>query len=108
MLIHLGDKLMTDYANKLAAIADKEQALQTQKAKLIELRKKEIGELAERFELLGVSDEILHGAFNDIADAIKLRDTRIKNWEDSGERFLKGKKLRSEKTTTNNHATATA
>ena len=83
---------MSEYSSKLAAIAAKKQKLIQEEFKLIEKRKKEIANFAERLELLTVSDEFLTGLFLEAAKAIKTNHARIKEWEDEGSRFLKSKR----------------
>lgn len=83
---------MSDYANKLSALAEQEQKLLEKKAKLIEKRKSEIADLIEKCGLLIASDETLAGAFFEIEQAIKSNNDRIKEWEKMGGKFLKTRK----------------
>lgn len=83
---------MSDYSNKLAAIAAKKQKLQEEESKLIEKRKNEISEAAERLGLLTISDEIITGLFLEAAKASNEKSERLKEWEAEGARFLKSKK----------------
>jgi hypothetical protein len=87
---------MSEYSSKLAAIAAKKQKLLQEETKLIEKRKKEIANSAERLGLLTVSDELITGLFLEAANAIKENQNRIKEWEAQGERFLKSKKQQTE------------
>jgi hypothetical protein len=87
---------MSEYSNKLAAIAAKKQKLLQEETKLIEKRKKEIASSAERLGLLTASDELITGLFLEAASAIKENQNRIKEWEAQGERFLKSKKQYAE------------
>ncbi len=65
----------------------REQQLQNDKARLIENRKRRVGELAERFHLLTVSDQVLAGLFSELSEAVKGKDARLKSWEAQGARF---------------------
>lgn len=80
---------MSKYANKLSAIADKKLKLLAEEKKLIEKRKLEIANLAERCDLLHVSNEIIAGLFVDAQNIIKTKGQQIKMWENAGARFLK-------------------
>lgn len=92
---------MTDYASKLSSISLKRQKLLEEEQRLIDKRKKEIANLAERCNLLVTSDEILVGAFNDISGAIKSKDNRAKEWQTNGRQFLKPSKLNIPQTQNN-------
>ena len=59
---------MSDYATKLASLAEKKQRLIIEENKLIQQRKIHIAELAERFGLLTLDDVILVDAFTKIAE----------------------------------------
>ena len=83
---------MSDYADKLSSIADKKQKLLSEESKLIEKRKKEIGALAEKFDLLTVSDALITGLFSEAQSAIKDKSEKIKTWEHHGAKFLKPKR----------------
>jgi hypothetical protein len=84
--------VMADYSNKLAAIAAKRQKLLEEENKLIEKRKHEISEAAERLGLLTASDEIITGLFLEAVNAIEKKTDRLKEWETEGANFLKSKK----------------
>lgn len=79
---------MSELSIKLATIKQKEEKLLQLKTKLIEKRKKEIANLAERCGLLEADDEIITGLFIDCENAIKLKDNRLKEWRLVGEKFL--------------------
>jgi hypothetical protein len=83
---------MSDYANKLAALADKKQKLIEQERSLVEKRKQEIGDLAERYGLLTASDAMVTGIFSEAADAVKKNDKRLNELEAIGDKILKAKK----------------
>ena len=87
---------MSDYSNKLAAIAAKKQKLIEEETKLIERRKNEIANTAERLGLLIASDEFVTGLFIEAANVLKQDPSRIKEWETQGARFLKSKKQSTE------------
>lgn len=87
---------MSDYAEKLAAIAAREQKILEEKTKLIEKRKREIASLAERFNLLAASDELLAGIFIECEKALSANDERVKEIKSLGARFLKSKRNASE------------
>jgi hypothetical protein len=82
---------MSEYANKLSNIAEKKQKLIAEEMKLIEKRKKEIGQLAEKFELLTLPDSVVTGLFHEAQSALKNKSDKIKTWQSSGEQFLKSK-----------------
>jgi hypothetical protein len=79
------------YLQKLSSIREKKQKLLAQETKLIEKRKKEIANLAEKFELLTMSDTIIVGVFSEAQSAIKDKSDKVKLWEQSGEKFIKTK-----------------
>lgn len=83
---------MSEYALKLAALSEKEKKLVEEKNKILEKRKKEIAELAEKTGLLLVSNELLAGAFAEIAKFITANDSRVKQWEEHGGKFLNSKR----------------
>ncbi|MBV9575132.1 MAG: conjugal transfer protein TraD [Gammaproteobacteria bacterium] len=83
---------MSDYANKLASITERKQKLLEEESKLIEKRKQEIGQLAEKFGLLTLSDAVMNGLFLDVQSAAQEKSEKIKSWESEGTRFLKPKR----------------
>lgn len=83
---------MSDYADKLALIAERKQKLHDEEIKLIEKRKKEIADLAEKHHALMANDTVLVGLFTELNDALKNKTDRLKEWETAGARFLKSKK----------------
>lgn len=89
---------MSDFSNKLIAIKQQQEKLQQAASKLIDKRKKDIANLAERCDLLLVSDEILTGLFIDGVNAYKNKDSRVKEWQSQGEKFLKPTKSNAKET----------
>ena len=83
---------MSEYTSKLALIAERKQKLFEEETKLVEKRKKEIGELAERFNGLSANDAIWVGLLQELAQALKTNSDRLKEWETQGARFLNTKK----------------
>lgn len=83
---------MSDYANKLSSLAEKKQKILQEETKLIERRKIEIGHLAEKFDLLTVSDTLIAGSFSEIQSAIKSKSEKLKTWENAGVQLLKPKR----------------
>lgn len=83
---------MSEYSNKLAAIAAKKQKLMEAEEKLIEKRKSEVSDTAERLGLLTASDEIITGLFLEAANALREKTDRLKEWETEGARFLSSRK----------------
>jgi hypothetical protein len=83
---------MSDYADKLSSISEKKQKLLAEESKLIEKRKHEIGQLAEKFGLLTMSDTVMAGLFSEAQSALKGKTEKIKTWESHGARFLKPKR----------------
>ena len=59
---------MSDYAKKLKAFQDKRQQLTIAYNKLIEKRKKEIADLAEKFNLLTIDDKTLSKCFANLQE----------------------------------------
>ncbi|MBS0358135.1 MAG: hypothetical protein JSS53_02525, partial [Proteobacteria bacterium] len=72
---------MSYCANKLSQLSQKKQALIDEEMRLIEKRKKEIGHLAERLNLLTTSDELLSGLFLELQSALKEKSEHIQHWE---------------------------
>ncbi len=90
---------MSDLSLKLSQINQKQEKLLLEKSKLIDKRKKEIANLAERCGLLIFSDEILSGLFLDAEKSISNKDNRVKEWQLSGEKFLRPTKQYIKETT---------
>lgn len=89
---------MSDYVHKLSAIADKKQRLLETEQKLIEKRKKEIGGLIEKMELLTVPDPILTGLFLELQSALKDNSDKVKMWEHQGAQAIRPKPIHSKPT----------
>lgn len=86
---------MSDYANKLALLADKKRKLQEDEAKLILKRQQEIGLLAKEFDLLTAPDELIVGLFATAKAAIESSAPSIIEWKAVGGRFRKGQRKNS-------------
>jgi len=86
---------MSDYAAKLSALLEKRQSLIEEESKLIEKRKKEIGNLAERFNLLTVPDAVIVGLFHEVRTAVDANPEKIKDWETRGASVVKAKRVNS-------------
>jgi hypothetical protein len=82
-------------------IAPKKQKLIEEEKKLVEKRKKEIANFLERFNLLTTADDILVGLFSEAEKSIHSKDSRMKEWESIGARFLKSSKLNAKEATKN-------
>ncbi len=80
---------MSDYAAKLSSISEKKLKLIDEERELIEKRKKEIGQLAQKFDLLTVSDDLIAGIFSAANKAILEKADSVKEWETLGGRFRK-------------------
>ncbi len=83
---------MSDYANKLSSISEKKLKLLEEEKELIEKRKKEIGQLAQKFDLLTVSDGLIASLFSSAKKSIAENADCVKEWETLGGRFRKGGK----------------
>ena len=83
---------MSDYAEKLSSLAEKKQKLLEEETRLVEKRIKEIGQLAEKFGMLTVSDSVIVGLFTEASDAIKQNSAKLKSWEQAGAQSLKPKR----------------
>jgi hypothetical protein len=80
---------MSDYSNKLSSISEKKLKLIEEEKVLIERRKKEIGQLAQKFDLLTTSDDLIAGLFSLAKKAIAEKSDSVKEWETLGGRFRK-------------------
>lgn len=88
---------MANVSKKLLTIVELEQKLQEKKISLIEKRKQEIGTLAEKYNLLTVSNELWNDLFLELAKDIQNNAPRIKELENSGARFRCARKRHSKK-----------
>ena len=82
---------MSNYTLKLSSLAERKKKLQEEELKLIERRKKEMGELAERFGLLTAADTFLAGLMLEVQTALHAQSDKRKQWESEGARFLQSK-----------------
>ncbi len=80
---------MSGYAAKLSSISEKKKKLIEEEQNLIETRKKEIGQLAQKMGLLTVSDELISGLFTFAQKSIADKADCVKEWETLGGRFRK-------------------
>lgn len=85
---------MSDYAEKLSSLSQKKHKLLQEEAQLIDKRKKEIGELAEKFGLLVASDGVLSGLFLEAQTALHDKSDKLKTWESHGATLISQKKLK--------------
>lgn len=83
---------MSDIAIKLSVLAEKKQKLLEEEARLLAKRKEEIGDFAQRFGLLGASNEFIAGLFLDAQNAMSGKADKVAAWEGQGSAFLKGKR----------------
>lgn len=83
---------MSGYADKLSSLSEKKQKLLDEESRLIVKRKKEIGDLAEKFGLLTVSDKLIAGIFADARNAIINQSSKIQEWEKQSELSVKTKR----------------
>lgn len=97
---------MSDYAAKLSSISEKKLKLIEEEKEIIERRKKEIGQLAQKFDLLTVSDDLIAGLFSSVKKSIADKADCVKEWETLGGRFRKGAKGTKTKTAKQSKSTA--
>ena len=88
---------MSDYATKLSSISEKKLKLIEEEKEIIERRKKEIGQLAQKFDLLTVSDDLIAGLFSFAKKSIADKADCVKEWETLSGRFRKGTKSKESK-----------
>ncbi len=88
---------MSDYAIKLSSISEKKKKLIEEEQSLIERRKKEIGQLAQKMDLLTVTDELISGLFTFAKKSIADKADCVKEWETLGGRFRKNAKVKEGK-----------
>lgn len=58
---------MTNYAARLCDLTQKREKLLAQEKRLIDSRKKQIADLAEKFKLLTLSDQLLIKCFSELS-----------------------------------------
>lgn len=83
---------MSNYANKLSSIEEKKQKLILEEAKILEKRKSEIGSLAEKFNLLTLSDETIIGVFSEVKLSMENNKQKINDWAEHGRKYIKPKR----------------
>jgi hypothetical protein len=88
---------MTDLPRKLSEIAEEERRLEERRARLLHDQRIFVAGLAEKANLLTVSEEILVGAFSEISEAITRKDPRIDVWRSRGFAILNAPKKRGRK-----------
>lgn len=82
---------MLDYQKQLTEIEKKRNKLNARERIILEKRMHTIGRIAERFNLLKQSDELICGAFAEIEVAINTNSEKLKAWELAGKAFVKHK-----------------
>ena len=93
-------KETTDYGSRLKALKEEQQRLERKQAELLEKRRVEIGQLAERLGLLEADDDALAGVLLELKDALsktgneKSGDERLARWRAAGASFRRGHKDR--------------
>lgn len=83
---------MSKSVKTIAEIDAEMRQLEELRKQAMEVRAKEIGELAIRLDLGGVDDAVLIGALRDVADKIKGTAPVVASWRAAGETFLGGKR----------------
>ena len=78
---------MSQYMDALAALKIKKEKLTAREVVLVQKRKSTIGDLAEQFNLLCVSDAIIVGIFSELQKNITNASGKVKEWEQEGARF---------------------
>ena len=74
------------YIDQLKKLKDEEKLLLDKKKKVLTVRKSEIGKIAEKLDILEISNELIAGALFQIKNA----DTStLERFKKDGERFLK-------------------
>ena len=74
------------FTSQIQKLKEEELQLIEKKKKIFESRKNEIGRLAEKIQVLELSDSVIAGAFLALKNADK---NLIAGYEESGKRFLK-------------------
>ena len=84
-----------DYGSRLKALKEEQLRLERKQAELLEKRRVEIGQLAERLGLLEADDDALAGVLLELKDASsKTGDERLARWRAAGASFRRGHKDR--------------
>ena len=82
-----------DYGSRLKALKEEQLRLERKQAELLEKRRVEIGQLAERLGLLEADDDTLAGVLLELKDASsKTGDERLARWRAAGASFRRGHK----------------
>ncbi len=99
---------MSEYADKLASIVSQKQKLIEKEQILVQKRKTEIGELAEKLGLLTAPDVLLAGLFHTANQALQGNPQQLKEWESIGTNYLKPKSTNRSRPSKNPMAESTA
>ena len=84
-----------DYGSRLRALKEDQLRLERKQAELLEKRRVEIGQLAERLGLLEADDDALAGVLLELKDASsKTGDERLARWRAAGASFRRAHKDR--------------
>ncbi len=84
-----------DYGARLKALKEEQLRLERKQAELLEKRRVEIGQLAERLGLLEADDDALAGVLLELKEASsKTGDERLARWRAAGASFRRGHKDR--------------
>ena len=88
-------KETADYGARLKALKEEQQRLERKQAELLEKRRAEIGQLAQRLGVLEAEDDALAGVMLELKDALsKAGDERLARWRAAGAAFRRGQKDR--------------
>lgn len=74
------------YVDQLKKLKDEEKLLLDKKKKIIDTRKAEVGRIAERMDILEVSNAVIAGALLQLKNADKAV---LERFENEGKRFLR-------------------
>ena len=88
-------KETADYGARLKALKEEQQRLERKQAQLLEKRRAEIGQLAERLGVLEADDDVLAGVLLELKDGLsRTGDERLARWRAAGASFRHGHKDR--------------
>lgn len=90
---------MSDYQSKISSLQNKINLLKEKELVLVQKRKKLIGDLGERFNMLSFSDECLAGLLNDCSKMLATHPQKVGEYEEKGKKIF-GKKQRCPETKT--------
>src|SRR5260370_32591298 len=80
-----------DYGARLKALKEEQQRLERKQAELLEKRRAEIGQLAERLGVPEADDHVLAGVLLELKEAsCKIGDERLARWRAAGTSFRRG------------------